>query len=78
MGFSAANNQGLKVASREYILHLNNDISIRYLPFVYLAYLAESAIAGPREAQNELRIPYVEGWGLCVKKIYIRRNRRLE
>ena len=68
LGFSAANNQGLKAANREYILHLNNDLSIKYLPFVYLAYLGENGIAGPGEAQNELYIPYVEGWGLCVKK----------
>ncbi|MFM6155524.1 MAG: glycosyltransferase, partial [Sphaerospermopsis kisseleviana] len=68
LGFSAANNQGLKAANREFILHLNNDISIKYLPFVYLAYLAENGIAGPGEVQNELYTPYVEGWGLCIKK----------
>lgn len=68
LGFSAANNQGLKKATKEYILHLNNDISINYLSFVYLAYLAENGIVGPGPAKNELNISYVEGWGLCIKK----------
>lgn len=68
LGFSATNNQGLKKATKEYILHLNNDISINYLPFVYLAYLAENGIVGPGPAKNELNVSYVEGWGLCAKK----------
>lgn len=67
-GFSAANNQGLAVATGDYVLHLNNDLSIKKLDIQHICSLAGEGIAGPGEAQNELYIPYVEGWGLCVKK----------
>jgi glycosyltransferase involved in cell wall biosynthesis/2-polyprenyl-3-methyl-5-hydroxy-6-metoxy-1,4-benzoquinol methylase len=68
MGFAAANNQGLTIATGNYILHLNNDLSIKELDIQYLCSLTGEGIAGPGYARNELNIPYVEGWGLCAKK----------
>lgn len=67
-GFSAANNQALAIASREYILHLNNDIQIINIPFDHLLNLADQGVVGPGPATNELNINYVEGWGLCAKR----------
>jgi len=68
LGFSAANNQGLKEATGEYVLHLNNDLLVKHLPLNYICYLAENGISGPGPAKNELNISYVEGWGLCARK----------
>jgi glycosyltransferase involved in cell wall biosynthesis/SAM-dependent methyltransferase len=69
-GFAVANNQGLAVAMGDYILHLNNDISIKgELNIKHLCNLAQDGIAGPiRYVINELNINYVEGWALCAKK----------
>lgn len=67
-GFAAANNQGLAVATGEYILHLNNDVEILKPPVEYLCELAKDGFAGPGYSQNELGELYVEGWALCVKK----------
>ncbi|MGB3206628.1 MAG: glycosyltransferase, partial [Crinalium sp.] len=67
-GFSAANNQGLAVATGEYILHLNNDIEILELPINDLCNLAGEGIAGPGLQRTELNNTYVEGWALCIKR----------
>ncbi len=68
LGFAAANNQGLAIATGDYILHLNNDLFIKELEIQYLCSLAGEGIAGPGYVKNELNIPYVEGWGLCARK----------
>ncbi len=67
-GFSAANNQGIEVATGEYILHLNNDIEILKSPVEYLCQRSGEGLAGPGFMQNDLGEFYVEGWALCVKK----------
>lgn len=67
-GFAAANNQGLEVATGEYIFHLNNDIEILSPPINYLCSCAENSIAGPGPTQNEIGEIYIEGWALCIKK----------
>ena len=66
-GFAAANNQGAKVATGEYIIHLNNDVEIIDSPIEYLCNLAAEGLAGPL-AQNELGEFYLEGWALCIKR----------
>ncbi|MEP0815708.1 MULTISPECIES: glycosyltransferase [Trichocoleus] len=67
-GFAAANNQGIQVASNEYILFLNNDIEVLTTPVPYLCQLAGEGLAGPGPKQTETGEVYLEGWALCVKK----------
>ena len=67
LGFAAANNQGAKVATGEYIIHLNNDVEIRDSPIESLCDLAAEGLAGPL-AHNELGEFYLEGWALCIKR----------
>ncbi|MDM9379952.1 glycosyltransferase [Chlorogloeopsis sp. ULAP01] len=67
-GFSAANNQGAKAATGEYILFLNNDVEILNFPSQLLCALAGSGISGPGFMQNELGEIYIEGWAMCIKK----------
>ncbi len=67
-GFAAANNQGLAVATGEYIIYLNNDIEILNSPASILCDLAINGISGPGLMYNELCEDYIEGWALCIKK----------
>lgn len=67
-GFAAANNQGLAIATGNYILYINNDTEILQSPVSYLCYLAGEGISGPGPATNELGEAYLEGWALCMKK----------
>lgn len=67
-GFAAANNQGLSVATGEYIIHLNNDVEILSSPIAHLCSHANEGIAGPGPIQNEIGEIYIEGWALCVKR----------
>uniref|UniRef100_UPI00333E82C9 glycosyltransferase n=1 Tax=Prochlorothrix hollandica TaxID=1223 RepID=UPI00333E82C9 len=68
-GFAAANNQGLAIAQGTYILHLNNDLQIlEPLPLAYLCAAAGEGLTGPALSANELNIPYVEGWALCIRR----------
>ncbi len=67
-GFSAANNQGLEVATGEYILYLNNDVEILKFPAKLFCKLAANGISGPGFIENELGENYLEGWALCIKK----------
>lgn len=67
-GFAAANNQGVAVATGEYLLFLNNDIEILEPPIDYLCQLAGEHVAGPGPRQTETGDVYVEGWALCLKK----------
>jgi predicted SAM-dependent methyltransferase len=66
-GFAAANNQGVKLATGEYIIHLNNDVEIIDSPIEYLCNLAAEGLAGPW-MKNELGEFYLEGWALCIKR----------
>lgn len=68
LGFSAANNQGLEVATGEYILHLNNDVEIFSSPVEHLCEYTGNGIAGPGPIKNELDQVYIEGWALCIKR----------
>ena len=61
-GFSAANNQGLEIATSEYILYLNNDVEILKFPAQLICNLAGEGISGPGFIQNELGENYLEGW----------------
>lgn len=67
-GFAAANNQGLEVATGEYILHLNNDVEILNPLVNHLCAYAGNGIAGPGPIQNEIGQIYIEGWALCIKR----------
>ncbi|NET28211.1 glycosyltransferase [Okeania sp. SIO1I7] len=68
LGFATANNQGIEIATGDYILHLNNDVEI-LKPYVKnLCKLAGQGLAGPGYVQSELGELYVEGWALCIKK----------
>ncbi len=68
LGFAAANNQGIEIATGDYILHLNNDVEILKPSVEYLCKLAGEGLAGPGYVQSELGELYVEGWALCIKK----------
>ncbi len=67
-GFAAANNQGVEIATGEYILHLNNDVEILNPPVQHLCDYADNGIAGPGPTQNEIGEIYIEGWALCIKR----------
>lgn len=67
-GFAAANNQGLEIATGEYILHLNNDVEVVTNPIEYICSLAAEGMAGAGFVQNEIGEVYVEGWALCIKR----------
>ncbi|MCL2926339.1 MAG: glycosyltransferase, partial [Trichodesmium sp. MAG_R04] len=68
LGFAAANNQGIEIATGDYILHLNNDVEVLKPSIEYLCELAGEGLAGPGYVENELGELYVEGWALCIKK----------
>lgn len=69
LGFAAANNSGAHIARAKHLLFVNNDVEFQAaLPLTAWAQLAADGLAGPAPVfENELGVPYVEGWALCIK-----------
>lgn len=73
LGFAAANNQGLEIATGTFLLHLNNDLEILELPWAFLCASAMEGLSGAGPCFNELGIRYVEGWALCANRHTLQR-----
>ncbi len=67
-GYAAANNQGGKIATGEYLLFFNNDLEILSPLVKLMCHLAGEGISGPGPFRSETHEYLVEGWALCIKK----------